>query len=70
MQETKKETEADAASNTTVVIDDLELHVPSAWTICGNRMFSDDTPVIAVDINDFYYRMEYICKMIAPILKI
>ena len=53
VQEAKKETTADAASNTTVVIDDLELHVLSSWTICGNRMFSDDTPVIAVDINDF-----------------
>lgn len=53
VKEAKTDTTADAESNTTVVIDDLELHIPSSWTICGNRMFSDDTPVIAVDINDF-----------------
>lgn len=53
VQEAKTETVTDGASDTTVVIDELELHVPSLWTICGNTMFSDDMPVIKVDINDF-----------------
>lgn len=39
--------------NSTVVIDDLELQVPSLWTIQGNVMLFENMPVLKVEINDF-----------------
>ena len=41
------------AENTTVIIEDLELQVPSLWTIHDHTMLFENMPVLAIESNDF-----------------
>lgn len=47
------ETEKNDIADSTVVIDDLELKVPSVWTIHEHTMFFENMPVLAIESDDF-----------------